>query len=155
MLTDKVAIHESAVIESGAILKPYTIIGPRSNIKSGAYLRGGVYLISDVNVGANSEIKQSILCKNSSAAHLNYIGNSLVGEDVNFEAGSVLANHFNERDRKEIMALVGDRIIATGVTKFGSLVGDGSRIGANAVLNPGTILLPKSIVPRLGLINQI
>ncbi|MBO5563850.1 MAG: hypothetical protein J5939_09090 [Bacteroidales bacterium] len=38
--------------------------------------------------------------------------------------------------------------------KFGSLVGDGCRIGANAVLSPGTILPPKTIVKRLQLIEQ-
>jgi hypothetical protein len=40
------------------------------------------------------------------------------------------------------------------VTKFGALVGDHSKIGANAVLSPGTILLPESVVRRLELVEQ-
>ena len=38
--------------------------------------------------------------------------------------------------------------------KFGALIGDGTRIGANAVLSPGTILAPNSIVKRLELVEQ-
>lgn len=154
-IKDDVAIHKSAIVEDGVTLKPNTIIGPRCLIKSGSYLRNGVYLVSDVTIGANSEIKQSIIFKHSNAAHLNYIGNSLIGEDVNFEAGSILANHFNERDDRNIHVLLDDGVVDTKVFKFGSLVGDCSRIGANSVLNPGTILPMKSIVPRLTHVDQI
>jgi acetyltransferase-like isoleucine patch superfamily enzyme len=44
--------------------------------------------------------------------------------------------------------------LVTGIEKFGALVGDGTKIGANSVLSPGTILLPDSIVKRLELVGQ-
>lgn len=153
-IQDNIAIHETAIVENGVTIKKNTIIGPRCIIKSGAYLRNGVYLVSDVTIGANTEIKQSIIFKNSCAAHLNYVGNSLIGEDVNLEAGSVLANHFNEREDKQIVILEKGERIYTGVKKFGSLIGDGSKIGANSVLNPGTILPTNTTVPRLTHIDQ-
>ncbi|MEZ4899372.1 MAG: hypothetical protein R2806_21175, partial [Saprospiraceae bacterium] len=87
-------------------------------------------------------------------AHFNYIGNSLIGHHVNFEAGSVCANHFNERDDKTIFVMHRGERINTGVIKFGALVGDHVKIGANAVLSPGTILEKNRIVGRLELINQ-
>ena len=152
---DQVSIHETALVENGVTLKPNTIIGPRCRVKSGSYLRNGVYLVSDVAIGANCEIKQSILFKNSRAAHLNYIGNSLIGKDVNFEAGSILANHFNEREDKNIRVSISGKVVETNVVKFGSLIGDHSRIGANSVLNPGTILPARSIVPRLKHVDQL
>jgi hypothetical protein len=34
-------------------------------------------------------------------------------------------------------------------------VGDGTRIGANAVTSPGTLLLPRRVVGRLTLVNQV
>jgi UDP-N-acetylglucosamine diphosphorylase / glucose-1-phosphate thymidylyltransferase / UDP-N-acetylgalactosamine diphosphorylase / glucosamine-1-phosphate N-acetyltransferase / galactosamine-1-phosphate N-acetyltransferase len=154
-IEDQVAIHETALVENGITLKPNTIIGPNCTVKSGSYLRNGVYLVSDVVIGANCEIKQSIIFKNSSAAHLNYVGNSLIGEDVNLEAGSILANHFNEREDKKIKVMLEGKVVETNITKFGSLIGDHSRIGANSVLNPGTILPTKSIVPRLKHIDQL
>lgn len=108
-----------------------------------------------MNIGPSSEIKQSIILDNSAVAHFNYIGNSIIGNNVNFEAGSISANHYNERTDKNIFVIYNDEIISTNCNKFGSLVGDDSRIGANAVLSPGTILEKKSIVKRLELIEQV
>ena len=62
---------------------------------------------------------------------------------------------YNERENKAISVVYQSAIIETGVIKFGALVGDGSKIGANAVLSPGTLLLPNSRVKRLELIEQI
>ena len=83
------------------------------------------------------------------------MGDSLIGADVNLEAGAVLANHFNERADKLIRVLADGKIVETGSVKFGALIGDGSRIGANAVTVPGTVLLPGSIVGRLQLLDQV
>ncbi len=46
------------------------------------------------------------------------------------------------------------QLIETGVTKFGALVGDDCKIGANAVLSPGTILAKGTVVGRLQLVDQ-
>jgi bifunctional N-acetylglucosamine-1-phosphate-uridyltransferase/glucosamine-1-phosphate-acetyltransferase GlmU-like protein len=92
--------------------------------------------------------------ENSGIAHFNFIGDSVIGSNVNFEAGSITANHYNERVEKEISIYFDSQIVITGVVKFGALVGDGSKIGANAVLSPGTILKPGSIVKRLELVDQ-
>jgi acetyltransferase-like isoleucine patch superfamily enzyme len=85
---------------------------------------------------------------------LNFVGDSIIGSDVNLEAGAVVANHFNERPKQEIVLHVGGGNIRTGVVKFGALIGDHSRVGANAVLSPGTVLAPKSVVGRLKLVDQ-
>lgn len=44
--------------------------------------------------------------------------------------------------------------IETGVDKFGALVGDGVKIGANAVVAPGAFIAPGMVVPRLVLLDQ-
>ncbi len=150
-----IAIHKTAVIESGVTLKPPVIIGEACFIGAHAYLRGGVYLSDHVSIGPGCEIKSSIICSHSAAAHFNFIGDSIIGSNVNFEAGSVTANHYNERVDKAIFVLYNTAIIDTEYTKFGSLIGDHSKIGANAVLSPGTLLPANSIVKRLALIEQI
>jgi acetyltransferase-like isoleucine patch superfamily enzyme len=70
------------------------------------------------------------------------------------EAGSIIANHYNERLDKTIYVMLDKKKNQINVTKFGAMVGDHSKIGANAVLSPGTILLPESIVKRLELVEQ-
>jgi NDP-sugar pyrophosphorylase family protein len=149
------AIHKTAVVEQNVIFKGRIIIDENAFIGANAYLRGPVYIGKSAKIGPGSEIKQSVIFDETAVAHFNYIGNSIIGKRINFEAGSICANHYNERKDKKITVLFNDQIIKTNTTKFGSLVGDDSRIGANAVLSPGTILSKESIVKRLELVEQI
>jgi bifunctional N-acetylglucosamine-1-phosphate-uridyltransferase/glucosamine-1-phosphate-acetyltransferase GlmU-like protein len=149
------AIHASAVVEPGAILKAPSIIGPNCFIAAHAYLRGGVWLEHNVTIGPSSEIKSSFMHGGSKAAHFNFVGDSIVGRNVNIEAGAIIANYRNERVDKEIVCFADGKAIKTGVDKFGSVIGDGCKIGANAVLAPGTLLAPATIVPRLVSIDQM
>lgn len=153
-LEGQMAVHRSAVIEPGATLKGKGIIGPRCLVAAGAYLRGGVYLAEDCAVGPGSEVKTSFLSARSKVAHLAFVGDSILGSDVNVEAGAVVANHRNELANKLIRIVHERTTIETGVTKFGSLIGDGARIGANAVIAPGALLSPAMIVGRLQLVDQ-
>jgi NDP-sugar pyrophosphorylase family protein len=154
-ITAGVAIHKTATIETGVTIKRPAIIGENCFVGAHAYFREGVYLDHNVKVGPGCELKTSIICSNTAIAHFNYIGNSIIGRNVNFEAGSIAANHYNERVNKQISVLHNGEIIETNSEKFGSLVGDDSKIGANAVLSPGTILNKGSIIKRLELIEQV
>lgn len=151
----QLAVHREATVETGAVIKPPAIIGPDCFIGAGAYLRGGVLLVESVTIGPGCEIKTSIIGRGTVVAHFNFIGDSIIGDQVNFEAGSVIANHLNEKPNKRIFVLNNGQLIDTGTEKFGALVGDRSRIGANAVLSPGTLLKPMSVVKRLELIEQV
>jgi len=150
-----VAVHETALLEPGATVKPPALIGPRCFIAASALLRGGVLLEEDCSVGPAAELNSAFMFKGSKLAHLNFVGDSLIGEDVNCEAGSIIANHRNELADKHIRISHGGLIIDTGVEKFGALIGDGACIGANAVVAPGALIPPGSIVPRLGLVDQL
>lgn len=150
----EVAVHRSAVIEGGCTLKGPIIIGPRSFVAAGAYLRGGVFLDEDCIIGPGSELKTSFMFKGSKIAHLNFVGDSILGSGVNVEAGAVIANYRNEKEDKTIRIKVEGQIIETGVEKFGALVGDGARIGANAVIAPGALIWPGMKVARLQLVDQ-
>jgi UDP-N-acetylglucosamine diphosphorylase / glucose-1-phosphate thymidylyltransferase / UDP-N-acetylgalactosamine diphosphorylase / glucosamine-1-phosphate N-acetyltransferase / galactosamine-1-phosphate N-acetyltransferase len=154
-IEDGVAIHKTATIEAGVTFKRPVIIGENCFVGAHAYFREGVYLDQQVKIGPGCELKTSIICSNTAIAHFNYIGNSIIGRNVNFEAGSIAANHYNERVNKQISVLYNGKISETNSEKFGSLVGDNSKIGANAVLSPGTILNKGSIVKRLELVEQI
>jgi NDP-sugar pyrophosphorylase family protein len=151
---EDIAVHHSAIIEAGAVVKGPAIIGPNCFIAAGAYLRGGVYLERDCIIGPSSELKTSVMFARSKLAHMNFVGDSIIGADVNIEAGAIIANYRNELESRNIRIGYRGQVINTGVDKFGALVGDGSRIGANAVIAPGALLERGSIVGRLQLIDQ-
>jgi len=154
-INNNIAVHKTATIEKGAVIKTPAIIGYNCFVGANAYLRNGVYLNEGVKIGTGCEIKSSIIFSNSAIAHFNFIGDSIIGNNVNFEAGSVTANHYNERSDKQITVLYNGKLVPTGAVKFGALVGDDSKIGANAVLSPGTILQKNTIVKRLELVEQV
>jgi UDP-N-acetylglucosamine diphosphorylase / glucose-1-phosphate thymidylyltransferase / UDP-N-acetylgalactosamine diphosphorylase / glucosamine-1-phosphate N-acetyltransferase / galactosamine-1-phosphate N-acetyltransferase len=151
---DGVAIHKSASIDSHTILKGPAIISANCFVGAHALMRGGVFLDESVSIGPGCEVKSSYIFSDSALAHFNFVGDSVVGSSVNLEAGAVVANHFNERKQKSIFISIGGESQNTGVEKFGAVIGDGSKVGANAVLSPGTILDRNTIVKRLELIDQ-
>jgi len=154
-INNGVAVHKTAIVEQGVVLKGNIIISENCFIGANAYLRGPIFLGSTVKIGPGCEIKQSIILNDTATAHFNYVGNSIIGTKVNFEAGSICANHFNERTDKNIFVHYKGELLDTKSEKFGALVGDHSKIGANAVLSPGTLLEKESIVKRLELVNQV
>lgn len=153
-IKSNIAIHKNALIEQNVMMKGPVIIGKNCLVAANSYLRNGVIFLENVSVGPGCEVKSSVIFKHSSLAHFNFVGDSILGNKVNLEAGSIIANHYNERADKEVFAKVGDQIFSTATEKFGAFVGDGCKIGANAVLSPGTILAKNTVVHRLELIDQ-
>lgn len=151
---DGMLIHPTAIVESGAIVKPPAIISEGCFIASTAYLRGGTFLDHGVTIGPGCELKTTVIMTGSTLAHFNFVGDSIVGADVNIEAGAVVANHHNDREDKEVRLYVRGQEVRSGVQKFGAVIGDHARLGANAVLSPGTVLEPHAVVGRLVLVNQ-
>lgn len=148
------AIHASATVEAGAVIKGPAVLGPRSFVAAGAYLRGGVVLGEDCIVGPSCELKTTMMFKGSKIAHLSFVGDSIIGAGVNIEAGAIVANYRNEMDDKRIRIVWQGGTIDTGVEKFGALIGDHARIGANAVIAPGALIEPGFRLTRLGKVDQ-
>lgn len=135
-------------------IKPPAIISGNCFVGANSYLRNGVYLAPGAKVGISCEIKTSVLLEGCAVAHFNFVGDSIIGHDVNIEAGAIVANPYNERKDDTVYVNIDGKRVSTGLHKFGSLVGDDCRIGANAVLSPGTLLKPQTIVKRLELVEQ-
>ena len=146
-----IALHRSAVVEDGAVLKGPLIVGMRCFIAAGAYLRGGNWLDAGCTIGPGAELKSSFVFAGTKLAHFNFVGDSVLGADVNLEASSIVCNYRNEREDKRIRVRIGAALHALDTHKFGALIGDRCRIGANAVLAPGALLEPGSVVPRAAL----
>ncbi|MBW4794977.1 LpxA family transferase [Pseudomonas tolaasii] len=147
-LEGDVAVHRTATVEAGALLKGPLIIGAHCFIACGSLLRGGCWLDAHCIIGPGAELKTSFVFSGSKLAHFNFVGDSVLGHGINLEAGSIVANYRNERDDKEVQVRIDGQLQRTGCDKFGALLGDQCRIGANAVLAPGAVLRPASVVGR-------
>jgi NDP-sugar pyrophosphorylase family protein len=154
LVSGQVAVHRTATVESGATLKGPLVVGAGCFVAAGAYVRGGCWLGERCTLGPGVELKSAFVFPGTTLAHLNFVGDSIVGANVNLEAGSIVCNARNERPGGEIRVRLGGTLHAIGRPKFGALIGDGCRIGANAVIAPGALLAPGSVVARAALCDQ-
>lgn len=138
-----ISIGVGTIVEPGAYIKGPCIIGKNCVIRHGAYLREHVLTGDHVTIGHDTEVKHSILMDGASASHFAYIGDSIVGRDVNLGAGVKCANFRLDKDL--VFVHYQGKKLHTGLKKFGAIIGDGVQIGCNSVLNPGTLIGKNSI----------
>jgi len=134
VLEGPVFVAEGASVGPFAYLQGPVYLAPGARVGHAAFVRGPVALGPGAHVMHASEVKRSLLLGGARAPHFNYVGDSVIGHDVNLGAGVKIAN---------LKAGHGEVKVAgrgIGVRKFGAAVGDGTFIGCNAVLAPGTIV---------------
>ncbi len=143
VLGEAIRIGEGCRIEPGAVLIGPAILGPGVTIRTGAYIRSNVVLGAGSLVGAHSEVKGSILLPGAKAPHQAYVGDSILGRDVNLGAGTICSNVKNVG--REVSFRHDGEVIHTGLRKLGAILGDGCKTGCNTVLNPGVLMGPGSV----------
>jgi NDP-sugar pyrophosphorylase family protein len=135
---ESVFVGSGTIVEQGAMLKGPAWIGENCHIRSGCYVRENVIVGNNVVMGNSCEFKNCIIFDDAQVPHFSYVGDSILGYKVHLGAGVILSNV--KLDRGEISVLATDGMIATGLKKFGAIVGDRSEIGCNAVINPGSVI---------------
>jgi NDP-sugar pyrophosphorylase family protein len=143
LLGDRIAIGPGCRIEPGAVIIGPAILDRDVTVRTGAYVRERVVLGAGSLVGAHSEVKGSVLLPGAKAPHQNYVGDSVLGRDVNLGAGTILSNVKNIG--REVTFAYEGQVVHTGLRKFGAVLGDGCKTGCNTVLNPGVMLGPGSV----------
>lgn len=141
----QIYIEKDVKIEKGAYIKGPCIISSGCEIRAGAYIRGNVILGNNCIIGHSTEVVRSIFLNGAKAPHFNYVGDSILGNDVNLGAGFITANL--RHDHKEIFIKEKNRKIATGLKKLGAIVGDFTKLGCNSVSNPGCICRKHARIP--------
>jgi len=130
-------IEKGSVIKAGTRIEGNVFIGRNSVIGPTAFLRKNVVIGENCQV-SNSEIKNSVLLNNSKVPHFSYIGDSVIGENVNFGAGSKIANL--RFDNGNVKVSINGEKIDSGKRKLGALINSGTKIGINACINCGKII---------------
>jgi NDP-sugar pyrophosphorylase family protein len=148
-----VYIGEGARIEPGAYVLGPAYIGQGVVVRHGAYIRENVIMMPGSVLGHAGEVKRSIFLPRAHAPHFNYVGDSIVGQRVNLGAGTRLSNLTltSVKDpvsgkRPTIELEIGGEIYDTGLSKLGAILGDDAQTGCNAVLNPGCLVGPNTLI---------
>src|SRR6516225_11637115 len=135
---DRIYIGHETVVENGATIKGPAWIGNNCRMRSGCYIRENVIVGDGVVLGNSCEFKNCVIFNGAEVPHFNYVGDSILGYKAHLGAGVILANV--RLDHSEISVAAKEGKIATGLTKFGAIIGDRTEIGCNAVINPGSVI---------------
>ena len=131
---------EGTILLPGVYIEGTVVIGRNCKIGPNCYIRGRTSIADGCHVGQAVEIKNSILMPNVSIGHLSYCGDSIVGTDVNFGAGTVTANF--RHDGCNHRSMIEGQLVDTGRRKFGAIIGDGVHTGIHTSIYPGRKLWP-------------
>ncbi len=145
-------VHASAVVDGflelgegsrilpGVVIEGNLIIGEGCKIGPNCYLRGSTSIGAGCHIGQAVEIKNSIVLDRTNIGHLSYVGDSILGEGVNFGAGTIVSNL--RHDGKEHRSMIGEKLEETGRRKLGVIVGDKVHTGIGTLIYPGRKIWP-------------
>jgi len=137
-LTGPVQIGSGTKVLTGAHIQGPVIIGKDCEIGPNCRIRPSTFIGDRCKIGNGSEIKNSIFMDGSRAPHINYVGDSVLGERVNLGAGTKIANL--RLDERNITVTLKGKTVDTGLRKLGAIIGDDVKVGINASIDAGTII---------------
>ncbi|MCL6578468.1 MAG: NTP transferase domain-containing protein [Candidatus Bathyarchaeota archaeon] len=134
-LVGPVSVAETARIRSGAYVEGPAFIDEESDIGPNCYIRPYTSIGRKARIGNACEIKNSIIMDGVHVGHLSYVGDSILGEKCNLGAGTVTANY--RFDAGTVKMMIRDKVVDSGRTKLGAVLGDNVKTGINALFMPG------------------
>ncbi len=162
IILDEMDTKIEGVVEKNVTVNGTLILGKNSRIKSGTYIEGPIYIGENTTVGPNAfirsftsignnckvgnavELKNSIINDNSNVPHLSYVGDSIIGKNCNFGAGTLVGNL--RLDEKSVKMRIKDELTDTGRRKMGCVVGDNVKTGLNVMINSGRKIGSNSMI---------
>ena len=137
-IKENVWVANSAKVAPTACINGPAIIDEDAEIRHCAFIRGNAIVGKGAVVGNSTELKNVILFNKVQVPHYNYVGDSILGFKSHMGAGSITSNV--KSDKTLVVVKNGEEQIATGLKKFGAMLGDNVEVGCNSVLNPGTVI---------------
>lgn len=146
-------IDSSATVSDSAHIIGDVWVGPKARIYPGASLVGPVFVGSKAIIGNNClirdhtvieqgartgfscELRNTLMMPGSKVGHLAFIGDSILGFDVEVGACVVLSNY--RFDGAEVRVMLREQLVSTHTDKFGAVIGDTAKIGCGVVVLPG------------------
>ena len=135
-------IAKSAKVAPSASITGPCIVDEDTEVRHCAFIRGNALIGKGAVVGNSTELKNVILFDGVQVPHYNYVGDSILGYKAHMGAGSITSNV--KGDKSLVVIKDGDTKIPTERKKVGAMLGDFAEIGCGCVLNPGTVVGPRT-----------
>jgi len=146
VIMEKGARIVNSHVEGSAYIGEGTVVGPN------ACLRGFNSIGKRCSIGNGTTVKNSILLDNVNAKHLSYIGDSVIGENVNFGSGVQVANF--RFDGSHVNVLTERGWVNSGRKKLGIFVGDNTKFGVLSCTMPGKLIGPNAWIYSGMVVNR-
>ena len=147
-----VTINGPVQIEDDVIVSGNSILNGPCYIGKGTYIGNNVLVRSNTSIGANCvigygvELKNCVLFDRVRVGRLSFLGDSVVGEDVEIGSGIMTVN--NLMTDETVKMTINDQRVDSGLVKLGAFIGDQAKVGASNTLAPGTIIPAGKFVPN-------
>ncbi len=168
-LLDKIERKILGKIEENVQISGNVYIGEGTNVRSGSYIQGPCYIGNDNLIGPNSfirpytfiandchigmsEIKNSIILSNTAIPHFNYVGDSIICENVNLGAGTKVANL--RFDDKNVKVSIKGRLVDSKRKKLGTIIGPNVKTGINVSIMTGKIIYENSRIGAHTIVSE-
>jgi bifunctional UDP-N-acetylglucosamine pyrophosphorylase/glucosamine-1-phosphate N-acetyltransferase len=151
-MTGRVTIQGGATIKTGAVIEGPAWIGRDAIIGPFAHIRPSTSIGPGCVIGNFCEIKNSIIMGRTHIQHLSYVGDSIIGENCNFGAGTVVANV--KLSGRTVRMKIRDKLEDSGLRKLGVITGDNVRTGVNTSIMPGIRLTSGAAVAAASVVSE-
>jgi UDP-N-acetylglucosamine diphosphorylase/glucosamine-1-phosphate N-acetyltransferase len=136
-ISGKVYVGKETIVRSGSYIQGPCYIGDKNIIGPNAFIRPNTSIENNCHIGL-SEVKNSIILTNSNVPHFNYVGDSIICENVNLGAGTKVANL--RLDDGNVMVKIRGKIINSKRRKLGTIIGPDVKTGINVSIMTGKII---------------
>ena len=150
---EDVWVAKSAKVAPSAYLGAPLIIDEEAEVRHCAFIRGSAIVGKGAVVGNSTELKNVILFNKVQVPHYNYVGDSILGYKAHMGAGSITSNV--KSDKTLVVVKDGKEKIETGRKKVGAMLGDQVEVGCNSVLNPGSVIGPRTNIYPLSMVRGV
>ncbi|MFW9998726.1 MAG: bifunctional sugar-1-phosphate nucleotidylyltransferase/acetyltransferase [Candidatus Hodarchaeota archaeon] len=154
-LLDKVEKKILGQVEENVHISGKIYIGVGTTIRSGSYIQGPCYIGNNNLIGPNSiigpytfiandchisisEIENSIILSNTLIPDINYIGDTIICENVNLGSGTNVKNL--RFDEENVKVTIKGQLVDSRRKKLGAIIGSNVEIGTNVIILPGKII---------------
>ena len=146
-------VAKSAKVAESAYIHGPALIGKEAEVRHCAFIRGNALVGEGAVVGNSTELKNVVLFNKVQVPHYNYVGDSILGYKAHMGAGSITSNV--KSDKKPVIVKAGTERLETGLKKFGAMIGDEVEVGCGSILNPGTVVGPRSSIYPLSSVSEV